>query len=131
MRWRIMVRSNSAKAPVIWEQAAHRCGGVDVMLIEVEVDAGGPEMLNGAEQIDQRAAEPIDGPGHHDVEPPAARVLQHGVQARSLVAALGAADAGEQAEGHGELRIAAASNALAGHMEEAASMIVRLRRVDP
>ena len=37
----------------------------------------------------------------------------------------------EQPENHAALRIAAASNALAGRMEEAASMIVRLRRVDP
>jgi hypothetical protein len=61
------------------QQAAHRCGGVDVLLIEVEVDAGGLEVLNGSEQIDQRAAKPIDGLGHHDVEPPAPRILQHGV----------------------------------------------------
>ena len=37
----------------------------------------------------------------------------------------------EHAEHHAALRIAAASNALVGRREEAANMVVRLRRLDP
>ena len=50
-------------------------------------------MLDGAEQIDQGPAEPIDGPGHDDVELAPAGVLQHRIEPRPLVPALCAADA--------------------------------------
>src|SRR5262249_13202739 len=75
------------------DELSHRAGRVDVLLVEVEVDAGGLEVLDSAEQVDQGAAKPIDGPGHDNVELAPARVLQHGVQARTLITALGAADA--------------------------------------
>src|SRR5262249_50750706 len=48
-------------------------------------------MLDRTEQVDQGPAEPVDGPGHYDVEPPPARILEHGIEARALVATLGAA----------------------------------------
>jgi len=50
-------------------------------------------MLDGAEQIDQGAAHPIDGPSHDHVELPAAGVVEHGIKRRALVAVLGARDA--------------------------------------
>src|SRR5262249_37556593 len=39
------------------------------------------------------AAEAVDGPGHQDVELAPTGILEHGVEARALVASLGAADA--------------------------------------
>ena len=51
-------------------------------------------MLDRAEQIDQRPSQAIDRPGHDDVELAPAGVLEHRVEPRALVSALGAADAG-------------------------------------
>ena len=65
-----------------------------MLLIKVEVDADRLEVLDGAQQIDQRPAKPINRPGHHDVELAPAGILEHRVKARALVAPLGAADAG-------------------------------------
>ena len=65
-----------------------------MLLIKVEVDADCLEVLDGAQQIDQRPAKPVNRPGHHDVELAPAGILEHRVKARALVAPLGAADAG-------------------------------------
>jgi len=75
------------------QQLAHRRGCVDVLLIEVKVNTGGFEVLDGAQEVNQRSPEPIDGKGHHDVEFAPAGILEHGIEAGPLVAALGAADA--------------------------------------
>src|SRR4029077_13123951 len=50
-------------------------------------------MLNDVEQISERAPEAVDGPRHHHIEPPPTGVLQHGIEAGSSVAPLGARDA--------------------------------------
>jgi hypothetical protein len=46
------------------QQLARRRGGVDVLLIQAEIDADLLEVLNRAEQVDQRSAEPIIGRRH-------------------------------------------------------------------
>ena len=51
-------------------------------------------MLDRAEQVDQRAAEPINGPGHDDVEPAPAGILEQRIEAGPLLSSLSAADAG-------------------------------------
>ena len=40
------------------------------------------------------SAEPVDGPRHHHVELAPAGILEHGIEARALVASLGTANAG-------------------------------------
>ena len=65
-----------------------------MLLIEVEIDSDRLEVLDGAQQIDQRPAKPINCPGHHDAELARPGILEHRVKARALVAPLGAADAG-------------------------------------
>jgi hypothetical protein len=123
-RCRIMLRSNSEKAPVTWKRSlpvgevvsrfcyrvrvVHRRPGADVDLIrelalrrlgpEREKEVGEPpadgfEILDSAQEINEGAAETVYGPGHDHIELPANCVLEHGVEARPLVPALGAADA--------------------------------------
>jgi hypothetical protein len=64
------------------------------LLIQVEINADSLKMLNRAEQIDQRAAEPINGPRHDDVEPAPAGIFEQRIEAGPLLSSLGAADAG-------------------------------------
>jgi len=52
------------------------------------------EMLDRAKQVDQRPAEPINGPRHDDIELAAAGILEQGIEAGPLISPLGAADAG-------------------------------------
>jgi hypothetical protein len=62
-----MLRSNSAKAQVIWNMIlAGRRGRVDRLLVQGGIDAACCERLHGAEQIDQRPPKPIDGPSSLD-----------------------------------------------------------------
>jgi hypothetical protein len=62
-----MLRSNSAKAQVIWNmRLAGRRGRVDHLLVRGGIDAACCERLHGAEQIDQRPPKPIDGPSSLD-----------------------------------------------------------------
>ena len=75
------------------EQPPHGCCGVDVMLIEVEVDAGGLEVLDGAQQINRGPTQPIGSPGHNQIELAPTGVVQHAIQPWALAPALGAADA--------------------------------------
>jgi hypothetical protein len=67
---------------------------VDRLLVKIQVNATCFEMLDCAQQVDQRAPEPIDRPSHHDVEPALAGGLEHVVEARSLSTPFGARDAG-------------------------------------
>jgi hypothetical protein len=67
---------------------------VDRLLIEVQVDAIMLERLDGAEQVDQRTAQPVDSPGHHDVKSTPLGILEQLVKAGPGLAALRAADAG-------------------------------------
>lgn len=47
-------------------------------MIGVESDADGFKILDGAQEIDERATETIYGPGNDHVEPPATGILKHG-----------------------------------------------------
>jgi hypothetical protein len=75
-------------------QLASRRRRVDALLIKIQIDAARLEVLNCADQIDQRSPEPINCPGHHHVEFASARLLQHAVKARPLVPDLSPTDAG-------------------------------------
>jgi hypothetical protein len=44
------------------EQLASGCCGIKVLLIKIQINAHGFEVLDGSQQIDQRATRPIDGP---------------------------------------------------------------------
>src|SRR5262249_42023254 len=57
------------------QQSTHRRGRVDVLLIEVKVNTGGFEVLDRAQEVNQRPAKPINGPGHHHVELAPAGIL--------------------------------------------------------
>ena len=69
--------------------AAGGRGGVDVFLVEVEIDADGLVVLDRAQQIDERSPELVNAPGHHHVEPAPAGVLKHRVEVRPLITSLG------------------------------------------
>ena len=49
-------------------RAAGRRGGVEPLLMQIQVDALGVEFLQDADQVDQRSAEPIDAPGCDQIE---------------------------------------------------------------
>ena len=83
-------------APELRERARHVeqhlagwGGRVEVLLIEVEIDADGFEVLDHAQEIDKGVAEAVNGPSHDHVELPPTGALEHGVEARPLVPALG------------------------------------------
>lgn len=50
-------------------------------------------MLNSPEQVNQRAPKPVYSPGHHDIEFAVAGIFEHLIEARTLIAALAAANA--------------------------------------
>ena len=54
---------------------------------------GGLQLAERVEQVQKGAAKPIKCPGHHHVEPPSRGIFQQRVQARPLVAPVGAGDA--------------------------------------
>jgi hypothetical protein len=64
------------------------------LLVKIQIDAASLERLDCAEKIDQRAAEPIYCPCHYNVEGAALRILKHLVEARTVIAALRAANPG-------------------------------------
>jgi hypothetical protein len=70
-----MVRSNSASARHLEQELAHRRGGVERLLLQVEVHATGFQVLDRAKQVDKGSTQAIDGPHHHDIELPAAGIL--------------------------------------------------------
>jgi len=41
-----------------------------VLLIKVEIDTDGFQILDGAQEIDERAADTVYGPGHDHIELP-------------------------------------------------------------
>ena len=64
------------------------------MLVEVQINAARFERLDGAKQVNQRAAEPINRPGHDHIEPPPLDVLEHFIKARPRFPALRTGNAG-------------------------------------
>jgi hypothetical protein len=50
------------------------------------------QFLDCAEQIDQRAADAVDRPSHHNVKAAFLGVIEHLIEARALIPALGAAN---------------------------------------
>jgi hypothetical protein len=63
-------------------ELARRGRRVDGLLVEVEIDATRLEVLDCAQEVDQRTPEPVNRPGHDDVEPPPLGVLEHAVEPR-------------------------------------------------
>jgi len=53
------------------EELACRSGCIEVLLIELEIDTDGFEILDGAQEIHERAADAVDSPGHDHIELPA------------------------------------------------------------
>jgi hypothetical protein len=70
---------------------AGRRGRVEALLVQEEIDAECVQFRE--DQVLQAAAEPVDGPRHHDIEPSLGGVSAKRIECRALVAALGAADA--------------------------------------
>src|SRR6266576_1623364 len=82
----IIERSNSAKAPVTWKKELSGWGGrVDVLLLEVNVDRNRFEVFYRLEEVAKRAAHKANGPCHHHIELAVVCVLQHLVEAGTLV----------------------------------------------
>ena len=66
--------------------------GVDALLIEVQINTAGLQALDRMQQIHEAAAQPVDRPSHHHVEPSPLRPLQHLVEPRPILSLLGLAD---------------------------------------
>jgi hypothetical protein len=58
------------------------------LLVKVQVNAAGFEHLYSAEKVNQRAAKPVNRPSHHNVEASALRILEHLIEAGTIIAAL-------------------------------------------
>ena len=52
------------------------------LLIKVEIDANDLEVLDGAEEVDQRSTEPVNGPRHYNIEVVPAGILEHVIMQR-------------------------------------------------
>jgi hypothetical protein len=57
-------------------------------------------VLDRAEQVDERASEPVDGPRHHDIEISPTSIAQHPIETRALRTTFGAADPGVRVDLH-------------------------------
>jgi hypothetical protein len=71
-------------------QLAHWRSRVDGLLVEVQINAGGPKLLDRVEQVNERTAEPINRPGHHNIEFASLGITEHQVKARTAIAAFAA-----------------------------------------
>jgi hypothetical protein len=60
----------------------------------VKINAGGLKLLDRVEQVNERTAEPINRPGHHNVEFAPLSIMEHHVKTRSTISALRARYAG-------------------------------------
>ena len=69
-------------------------GGVDALLVEVELDVLGVQFSKERHEILQRAAETINRPCGYEIELFAGNPLEQGIETRPLVPPLRAADAG-------------------------------------
>src|SRR5262245_11631463 len=83
------------RPPELCDELACWRGSVDRLLMEIQADTASLKALDRAAQIDERSPKPLDCQGHDNVKLSPARVLQHGIEARATVSALGSADAGQ------------------------------------
>jgi hypothetical protein len=84
-------RSNSAKTPIIPNSGlGYWRGRVDALLLQAKVDLESVKLRQEANQVMQRAAEPIHRPCHDEIELAATCVLPKLVKGRPLVAPAGA-----------------------------------------
>jgi hypothetical protein len=67
---------------------------IETLLVQEQIDALGMELAEEVQQVDQRAAQAIDRPGRDHVDVAAGDGLQQAIEARPLVASLGAGDPG-------------------------------------
>jgi hypothetical protein len=63
--------------------------GVDVLLVQLEVYPERVRLGQEADHVLQAPTQPVDAPGHHQVEPPGGGILVQSVQGRALIATLG------------------------------------------
>ena len=75
------------------QRLAGRRGGVDALLVKVQVDLGGVDLAQEPDQVLQAAPKPIDAPGHDDIELPPVGIAVQPIERGALLSALGAADA--------------------------------------
>jgi hypothetical protein len=99
-------------------QLARGCGGVDRLLIEVQVNPDRLKRLDGIEQVNQRAAHAIDRPGHDYVELQALGPFEQVIEAGPILPGLGAADP-QVAEGLDDL-----PTARFGHLGQCRNLIL-------
>src|SRR5262245_39601235 len=76
------------------QQLAMWRGRIEMLLIEIEVDADSLEVLDCLQQVSQGPPQPVYRPGNDDVEPAPSGILEHAVEPWSLIASLRTADAG-------------------------------------
>src|SRR5262249_47795955 len=70
-----------------------RRGGVERLLIEIEIDAVCLQGLDCAQKVDERAAQTVNCPGHHNVKSASLGILEHLIETGPGLASLGSADA--------------------------------------
>src|SRR5258706_6381399 len=71
---------------------SHRRRCVDVLLFDEQIATARFEMFDCGQKVDQRSSQPVDGPCHDNAKLALAGVLEHLIQARTILAALGTAD---------------------------------------
>src|SRR6266568_6262723 len=74
-------------------ELAHRRGRINSLLIEIQIDPTSLQGLDGAKQIDERPAQPVYRPCHHNIEAALAGILEHLVKTGTPIATLTARNA--------------------------------------
>src|SRR5262249_10592937 len=64
------------------------CRRIEPLLMQIKFGAACMNLAQESDEILQRSPEPIDGPGHDDVEPAAGRIPTQAGESGGLVAAL-------------------------------------------
>ena len=75
---------------------AGRGGRVEALLMQKQIDLERMELGQEADEVLQAAAQPIDIPGHDNIELPLGSVPVQGIEGWPLVASLGAASANQE-----------------------------------
>jgi hypothetical protein len=75
------------------ESPTSRCGGVDCLPFEVEIDTGAIKLTQEANEVLQATTEAIDAPSGDDINPAPCDILKQSIEMRPPLPTLGPADA--------------------------------------
>src|SRR5262249_2697946 len=80
----------SKRAGYLEDELPHRGRRIDGLLVQIQVNPAGFQVLDRVEQVAQRATQAVNRPSHDDIESPTAGVFEHSVESRASVSPLGA-----------------------------------------